>query len=102
MKVAQIAPLMEAMPPRLYGGIKRIVSYLTKELTAQGHDVTLFASSQSMSSAGLIPCYHEPLPVKGVRDPVPSYMAMLDKVRGRAEEFDILHFHIDQFSFPWR
>jgi glycosyltransferase involved in cell wall biosynthesis len=101
MKIAQIAPLMESIPPRLYGGTERIASYLTEELVAQGHDVTLFASNQSITSATLVACCAQPLRLNPtVRDIIPYYMVMLDKVRSMASEFDILHFHIDQFHFP--
>ena len=101
MRIAQIAPLMESIPPRLYGGSERIVSYLTEELVAQGHDVTLFASGQSITAARLVPCCAQPLRLNpAVRDVIPYYMMMLDKVRSMAGEFDILHFHIDQFHFP--
>jgi glycosyltransferase involved in cell wall biosynthesis len=101
MKIAQIAPLMESVPPKLYGGTERIVSYLTEELVAQGHDVTLFASGDSITSANLIPCCKEALRLNpAVRDPIPYYMIMLDRVRRMASEFDVLHFHIDQFHFP--
>jgi glycosyltransferase involved in cell wall biosynthesis len=101
MKIAQIAPLMESVPPRLYGGTERIVSYLTEELVAQGHDVTLFASADSITSAKLVPCCEQALRLNpAVRDPIPYYMIMLDKLRRMAAQFDILHFHIDQFHFP--
>ncbi|MBO0740137.1 MAG: glycosyltransferase family 4 protein [Hyphomicrobiaceae bacterium] len=101
MKIAQIAPLMESVPPRLYGGSERIASYLTEELVAQGHDVTLFASGQSITAAKLVRCCEEPLRLSAtVKDVIPYYMIMLDKVRSMAFEFDILHFHIDQFHFP--
>ena len=101
MKIAQIAPLMESIPPRLYGGSERIASYLTEELVAQGHDVTLFASGNSITSARLVPCCAQSLRLNpSVRDIVPYHMVMLDKVRSMASEFDILHFHIDQFHFP--
>jgi glycosyltransferase involved in cell wall biosynthesis len=101
MKIAQIAPLMESVPPRLYGGTERIVSYLTDELVRLGHDVTLFASGDSVSSANLVPCATMALRLdSNVRDPIPYYMLMLDRVREHADEFDILHFHIDQFHFP--
>ena len=101
MKIAQIAPLMESVPPRLYGGSERIVSYLTDELVRQGHDVTLFASGDSVSSANLVRCVPMALRLDAnVRDPIPYYMLMLDRVRELADEFDILHFHIDQFHFP--
>jgi glycosyltransferase involved in cell wall biosynthesis len=101
MKIAQIAPLMESVPPRLYGGSERIVSYLTDELVRLGHQVTLFASGDSVSSANLVPCVPMALRLDAnMRDPIPYYMLMLDRVREHADEFDILHFHIDQFHFP--
>jgi glycosyltransferase involved in cell wall biosynthesis len=101
MKIAQIAPLMESVPPRLYGGTERIVAYLTDELVRLGHEVTLFASGDSVSSATLVPCAAMALRLDpNVRDPIPYYMLMLDRVREVAEEFDVLHFHIDQFHFP--
>ena len=101
MRIAQIAPLIESVPPRFYGGSERIVSYLTEALVAQGHDVTLFASGQSITTAKLVPCCAQALRLNpSVRDPIPYYMLMLDKVRRMASEFDVLHFHIDQFHFP--
>jgi glycosyltransferase involved in cell wall biosynthesis len=101
MKIAQIAPLMESVPPRLYGGSERIVSYLTDELVGLGHEVTLFASGDSVSRANLVRCVPMALRLDAnVRDPIPYYMLMLDRVRELADEFDILHFHIDQFHFP--
>jgi glycosyltransferase involved in cell wall biosynthesis len=101
MKIAQIAPLIEGVPPRLYGGTERIVSYLTEELVCQGHDVTLFASGDSVTSARLVSCTKSSLRLDpNVKDPTPYYMVMLDRVRQRAHEFDILHFHIDQFHLP--
>jgi glycosyltransferase involved in cell wall biosynthesis len=101
MKIAQIAPLMESVPPRLYGGSERIASYLTDELVRLGHQVTLFASGDSVSRANLVPCVPAALRLDtNVRDVIPYYMLMLDRVRERADEFDILHFHIDQFHFP--
>jgi glycosyltransferase involved in cell wall biosynthesis len=101
MKIAQIAPLMESVPPRLYGGTERVVSYLTDELVQMGHDVTLFASGDSVSSANLVRCVPMALRLDAnVSDPIPYYMLMLDRVRELADEFDILHFHIDQFHFP--
>jgi glycosyltransferase involved in cell wall biosynthesis len=101
MKIAQIAPLMESVPPRLYGGTERIVSYLTDELVRLGHEVTLFASADSVTAAELVSCASMALRLDGnVRDPIPYYMLMLDRVRRLAEEFEILHFHIDQFHFP--
>ena len=101
MKIAQIAPLMESVPPRLYGGSERIVSYLSDELVRLGHDVTLFASGDSVSIAKLVGCVPVALRLDpNVRDPIPYYMLMLDRVRDLAEDFDLLHFHIDQFQFP--
>jgi glycosyltransferase involved in cell wall biosynthesis len=92
---------MESVPPRLYGGTERIVSYLTEELERLGHDVTLFASGDSVTAAKLIPCVPQALRLDAsIRDVVPYYMLMLDRVRQRSEDFDVLHFHIDQFHFP--
>jgi len=101
MKIAQIAPLIESVPPRLYGGTELIVFWLTEELVRQGHEVTLFASADSITSAELVPCTREALRLNAsVKDPIPYYMLMLDRVRRRADEFDILHFHIDHLHFP--
>jgi glycosyltransferase involved in cell wall biosynthesis len=101
VKIAQIAPLMESVPPKLYGGTERIVSYLTEELVRLGHDVTLFASEDSLTAGKLVPCVPRALRLDArVRDPIPHYMRMLDRVRRRAAEFDLLHFHIDQLHFP--
>jgi glycosyltransferase involved in cell wall biosynthesis len=101
LKIAQISPLMESVPPRLYGGTERIVSYLTEELEGLGHDVTLFASGDSVTAAKLISCVPQALRLDAsIRDAIPYYMLMLDRVRQRSEDFDILHFHIDQFHFP--
>jgi glycosyltransferase involved in cell wall biosynthesis len=101
MKIAQIAPLTESVPPRLYGGTERIVSYLTEELVALGHQVTLFASGDSITAAELVPCVPQALRLDArVRDPIPYYMLMLDRVMRMAGDFDVLHFHIDQFHFP--
>jgi glycosyltransferase involved in cell wall biosynthesis len=101
MKIAQIAPLVERVPPSLYGGTERIVSYLTEELIRQGHEVTLFASGDSRTSAELVRCSDLALRLNPVvRDPLPYYLIMLDEVRRRAESFDVLHFHIDLLHFP--
>ena len=92
---------MESVPPRLYGGTERIVSYLTEELMGLGHEVTLFASGDSITAANLVPCVPKALRLDAsVRDTIPYYMLMLDRVRQRLDDFDILHFHIDQFHFP--
>jgi glycosyltransferase involved in cell wall biosynthesis len=100
VKIAQIAPLAESVPPRLYGGTERIVSYLTEELVRQGHDVTLFASGDSVTAAKLIRCSDIALRLNpSVRDQLPYHIRMLDEVRERADEFDVLHFHIDMLHF---
>ena len=101
MKIAQIAPLAESCPPKLYGGTERIVSYLTEELVRLGHDVTLFASGDSRTRARLVRCSDMALRLNpSVRDPLPYHIAMLDEVRRQADRFDILHFHIDLLHFP--
>jgi glycosyltransferase involved in cell wall biosynthesis len=101
MKIAQIAPLFERVPPRLYGGTERVVSYLTEELVRQGHDVTLFASGDSQTSARLVRCCDLALRLNpAVKDGLPYHVMMIDAVRQGADEFDILHFHIDLFQFP--
>jgi glycosyltransferase involved in cell wall biosynthesis len=92
---------MESCPPRLYGGTERIVSYLTDELVQLGHDVTLFASGDSKTLARLVPCCATALRLNtAVQDHIPYYMMMLEEVRCRADEFDVLHFHIDMLHYP--
>jgi pyruvate/2-oxoglutarate/acetoin dehydrogenase E1 component len=89
MKIAQVAPLMESVPPRLYGDTERVVSYLTDELVRLGHEVTLFASGDSVSTANLVRCVPAALRLDAnVRDPIPYYMLMLDRVRELADEFE--------------
>lgn len=101
MKIAQIAPLVESCPPKLYGGTERVVSYLTEELVAQGHDVTLFASGDSQTSAKLVACSDVGLRMDpSIIDPNPPHIMMIDQVRKREHEFDILHFHHDTLHFP--
>jgi glycosyltransferase involved in cell wall biosynthesis len=101
MKVAQIAPLIESVPPKLYGGTERIVSFLTEELVGLGHDVTLFASADSRTSARLVACAEKALRLDpAVQDALPYHLLMLDEVRRRAHEFDVLHFHIDMVHMP--
>jgi glycosyltransferase involved in cell wall biosynthesis len=100
MHIAQIAPLTEAVPPKLYGGTERVVSWLTEELIALGHDVTLFASGDSHTSAKLEPMWPRALRLDGsVRDPNGLHMMMLEQVYQRAGEFDFLHFHLDYYPF---
>ncbi|RWX16872.1 glycosyltransferase family 4 protein [Rhizobium leguminosarum] len=101
MKIAQIAPLAESVPPKLYGGTERIVSYLTEELVARGHDVTLFASGDSVTDAKLVPCSDLALRLNPtIKDHLPRQVLMLEEIRRRAHEFDVLHFHIDLLHFP--
>ena len=101
MKIAQIAPLAESCPPQLYGGTERIVSYLTEELVDQGHDVTLFASGDSITRAELVPCAEVGLRLNPhVLDPLPHHVMMLEQVRKRADEFDVIHFHVHALQFP--
>lgn len=100
MKIAQIAPLAESCPPKLYGGTERIVSYLTEELVEQGHDVTLFASGDSDTRAELVPCSDVGLRLDPhVIDPIAHHVLMLEKLRHRAHEFDVIHFHIHLLQF---
>jgi glycosyltransferase involved in cell wall biosynthesis len=101
MRISQIASLHERVPPRLYGGTERVVSFLTEELVRQGHDVTLFVSDDSRTSAKLVRCCEIALRLNpAVRDPLPHHMIMLDEVRRRIDDFDILHFHIDVLHAP--
>ncbi|MGU3494380.1 glycosyltransferase family 4 protein [Xanthobacteraceae bacterium A53D] len=101
MRIAQIAPLAESCPPKLYGGTERIVSYLTEELVRQGHEVTLFASGDSETSARLIRCTAQALRLDpSVRDPIPYHVMMLEEVRQHADMFDVLHFHTEFLHFP--
>jgi glycosyltransferase involved in cell wall biosynthesis len=101
MKIAQIAPLFESCPPKFYGGTERIVSYLTEELVRQGHDVTLFASGDSQTSAKLVACGDMALRLNpAVKDWLPHYIVMLEQVRQSADEFDVLHFHVDMVHYP--
>ena len=95
MRIAQVAPLAEAVPPKLYGGTERVVFWLTEELVRQGHRVTLFASGDSRTSAELVPCVPQSLRLAGIRDHIASHLVMLNEVRARAEEFDLIHFHVD-------
>jgi glycosyltransferase involved in cell wall biosynthesis len=100
MKIAQIAPLVESVPPTLYGGTERVVSWLTEELVHQGHDVTLFASGDSQTSARLEPIIPRALRLQGVSDCIPANTIMLDKLIARQRDFDVLHFHVEFFHYP--
>ncbi|MGK9231856.1 glycosyltransferase family 4 protein [Inquilinus limosus] len=102
MKIAQIAPLYEAVPPRLYGGTERIVAHLSDALVALGHDVTLFSSADAQTRARLVPVRDQafrldPSPLKS---DYAAHLSMLHELRRRADEFDIIHFHVDLIHFP--
>ena len=98
MRIAQISPLFEAVPPKLYGGTERVVYSLTEELVAMGHDVTLFASGDSVTSATLAPMRDQALRLDpSVKDWVAIYYRMVEMIYRRKDEFDVLHFHIDYF-----
>jgi glycosyltransferase involved in cell wall biosynthesis len=102
MRIAQIAPLTEAVPPRLYGGTERVVHWLTEELVTLGNDVTLFASGDSQTSAKLEATWPKALRLDGsVRDANALHMVMLERVLQKCddEEFDVLHFHLDYYPF---
>ena len=102
MRIAQVAPLTEAVPPKLYGGTERVVHWLTEELVSLGNDVTLFASGDSQTSAKLDATWPKALRLDGsVRDPNALHMVMLERVRQKCddEEFDFLHFHLDYYPF---
>jgi hypothetical protein len=100
MRIAQIAPLHESVPPKLYGGTERVVSWLTEELVRRGHDVTLFASGDSETSARLVPFRDQALRLdKNVIDPVAPHILLVEKVFQMADQFDIIHGHIDYYPF---
>lgn len=101
MKIAQVAPLIESVPPRLYGGTERVVSYLTEELVRQGHEVTLFASGDSQTKAKLVATVPQALRLNsGVKDSLPYAVLQLEHVRQRVDQFDVVHFHSDYIHFP--
>jgi len=101
VRIAQIAPLYESVPPKLYGGTERVASYLTEELVRRGHQVTLFAAGDSQTRATLVPAVDTALRLNPtVRDAVPYHIAMLENVAARANEFDFLHFHTEFIHFP--
>ncbi len=101
LRIAQVAPLYESVPPQLYGGTERVVSWLTEELVALGHDVTLFASGDSRTSGHLVPV----CPTALWRDPdaretLPQHIRMLELVFRDRSQFDVIHFHCDYIHFP--
>ena len=102
MRIAQVAPLYESVPPRMYGGTERVVSYLTEELVAQGHDVTLFASGDSVTRAELVATTPRALRLdEQCVDRLAHHLIMLEEVDRRAREFDLIHYHVDYLHFPW-
>lgn len=102
MRIGQVAPLFESVPPQRYGGTERVVSGLTEELTRRGHDVVLFASGDSHTSARLVPCAPQGLRLHpGVRDYFAYTIRELERVRRVADEFDVIHNHVDYFAFPY-
>ena len=103
MRIAHVAPLYEAVPPRLYGGTERIVSYLVDGLVAKGHDVTLFSSRDAVTKARLVPVRDQALRLdpSPLKSPIAAHLSMLHEVRLRAADFDIIHFHLSHFlHFP--
>lgn len=101
MKIAQVAPLFESVPPKAYGGTERVVSYLTEELVRQGHDVTLFASGDSVTRAALVAAVAESVRPGGVNHSWLAYhVIQMDLVARMAAEFDVVHFHTDYLHFP--
>jgi glycosyltransferase involved in cell wall biosynthesis len=100
MRIAQIAPLTESVPPRLYGGTERVVSFLTEQLVDMGHDVTLFASGDSVTRAELAAVWPTALRFdRDLRDAIAPHLLMLEQVCRRAHEFDVLHCHLDYWPF---
>lgn len=101
MKIAQVAPLIESVPPQLYGGTERVVAFLADELVRLGHDVTLFATGDSRTAARLVPVWPKALRLGGpCQDALAPHILMLESVAKRVKEFDIVHFHVSQFHFP--
>lgn len=103
MRIAQVAPLYEAVPPRLYGGTERIVAHLTDALVALGNEVTLFASADAHTQARLVPVRDQAIRLDpaDLKSDLASHLSMLHEVYSRRHEFDILHFHVDLIHFPF-
>jgi glycosyltransferase involved in cell wall biosynthesis len=103
MRIAQVAPLFESVPPRLYGGTERVVSYLTEELVRRGHDVTLFASGDSSTRATLVPVVERAMRFETARRDVlgAEFIRQLGMVFARAADFDVIHCHVDYLAFPF-
>lgn len=102
MKIAQVPPLYESVPPKMYGGTERVVSYLTEELVNQGHEVTLFGTEDSITKANLLPiCKNATRLNKDCRDPFAYHILQMQKVAEHASDFDIIHFHTDYLHYPF-
>ena len=103
MKIAQVSPLYEAVPPKLYGGTERVVAHLTDALVELGHEVTLFASAEAETKARLVPARDQAIRLDPalLKSDLAAHMAMLHEVRRRADEFDLIHFHTDMIHFPF-
>lgn len=99
MRIAQVSPLYESVPPKCYGGTERIVSILTETLNRAGHEVTLFASGESFCSGRLIPCARRSLREELTKEPMASHLYMFERVKALAEEFDVIHFHTEYLHF---
>jgi glycosyltransferase involved in cell wall biosynthesis len=101
MHIAQVAPLTEAVPPKYYGGTERVVAYLTDALVELGHEVTLFASGDSLTKAKLAPIWPRALRLDpSVKDYFAPVFMELETVARRAHEFDVIHSHLDYFGYP--
>ena len=100
MRIAQVAPLAEAVPPKLYGGTERVIWWLTEALVDLGHDVTLYASGDSETSAKLIPCAPRGLRLDGINNHLAYLVSMVDRVLDDADNYDYIHFHIDFVHYP--
>ena len=102
MRIAQVAPLYESVPPKHYGGTERVVSYLTEELVREGHEVTLFASGDSVTTARLVAACRQALRLdKDCVDPLAHHILLLENVFRHADDFDVIHFHVDYLHFPF-
>jgi glycosyltransferase involved in cell wall biosynthesis len=100
VRIAQVAPLYESVPPTFYGGTERVVSFLTEELVKRGHDVTLFASGDSVTNARLVPCAPRALRLSRCVDSFVHHTLMLERIAQQHSRFDIIHFHIDYLHYP--
>ncbi|HVO86954.1 MAG TPA: glycosyltransferase, partial [Casimicrobiaceae bacterium] len=103
MRIAQVAPLAEAVPPLMYGGTERVVAYLTDALVRLGHDVTLFASADSRTRARLVSAREQAIRLdpRPLKSDVAAHLAMMYDLRAQADAFDVIHFHVDLLHFPF-